>query len=245
MWTRAGNRPFYPSLSFIKILIGVQSMVSVYRSDVRQAREAVAPLTRPWARTGRIDVEQLAQWAYGVQMVDRYERAGLHAIEAEAAGFEPRGSSGDGIGALMRIEHLGCRIDSGGVSVSDAVHPAAYALAHALTGIKHGERVRFHALAGNRPAAWIEPEHKVRAAVWVKPWEKAQVDYLGPGKTGAYCQVIITWDERRKLWGQEEYRRWHGALTDLAWLLSSRALGFTVTGPAAPAEPWSEAARDG
>lgn len=219
-------------------------MVGIYRSEVPQAREAIGPVARPWERTGAIDVEQLAAWAYGVQMVERFERVGLHRIEAEAAGFEVQGCSSDGVGQLMAIEHLGCRIDRGGMTVSDGVHPVALAVASALADIDGADRVRQYARAGNRPMAWQPPEHPVRASVWVKPWEKAQVEYIGPGKKGAHCPIIITWTREREEWGRNEYTRWWEALAELTWRLSARALGFTVTGPIAPAEPWL-AARNG
>lgn len=218
-------------------------MVGVFRSEVPQAREALPSPARPWERTGRVDVEHLAAWAYGSQMVDRFERVGLHAIEAEAAGFEPRGYSSDGVGQLMAIEHLGCRIDAGAVTVADTCHPAAYAVAQELACVEHGGRVRYHAMSASRPKEWMPPEQFARAAVWVKPWEKAQVEYQGPGRKGAYCQVILLWDRRREEWGRGQYREWWTALADLAWRLSTRALGFAVTGPAAPAAPWYDEKR--
>ncbi|MCT2398515.1 hypothetical protein [Novosphingobium mangrovi (ex Huang et al. 2023)] len=201
---------------------------------------------RPWERTGAIDVELLAQWAYGVQMVDRFEAAGLHRVEAMAAGLEPSSLSADGVGQLMQIEHLGCRIDRGGVQITDNVHPAAYAVAGALREIANGDRVRFHALAGTRPAQWQPPERKVRAAIWIKEGTEAMVEYEGPGRKGGYCQVIYTWDARREAWGREQYTVWWEALGQLAYRLSTYAFGFIVTGPAAPASPWhpkSEAGR--
>ncbi|AKM09866.1 hypothetical protein AB433_07520 [Croceicoccus naphthovorans] len=205
-----------------------------------QAREGIMPLRRPWERTGRIDVEQLCAWAYGPQMVDRYERVGLSVMEAEAAEYEVIRYSTDGVGQLMQIEHLGCRIDRGGVTISDDVHPAALAVANAVRAAEGGGAVRAFALAGVRPTAWMEPDRKVRASVWVKPWEKAQVEYQGPGRKGAYCPVIVLWDDRRKEWGRAEYARWWNGLSEVAWLLSTRALGFEVTGPEAPQEPWAD-----
>ncbi len=218
-------------------------MVGIFRSEVIQAREGIGAGARPWERTGSIDVEQLAAWAYGVQMVDRFERVGLHAIEAEISGFEPHGYSADGVGHLMAIEHLGCRIDHRAVAVTDAIHPVAYAVASAVGEISGGPQVRFHAMAGTRPDAWIEPEHKVRPRAWAKQGEKAQVEYVGPGRKGAHCPIIIVWTKDREEWGRREYTRWWEGLTDLAWRLSTRALGFTVTGPLAPAQPWIEGNR--
>lgn len=215
-------------------------MVSIRRSETTQAREGINPRARPWELTGMVDVEALAAWAYGVQLVERFERAGLHAIEAAAAGFEVRCRSTDGVGQMMEIGHLGARIDRGGVIVSDAVHPAAYAVAWELAAITNGDRVRVYARAGTRPTAWVEPDRKARASFWVKPWEQAAVEYQGPGRKGGYCPIIITWDQARQDWGRDEYTKWWQGLADLAWRLSTRALGFVVTGPAAPAVPWAK-----
>lgn len=214
-------------------------MVSIRKSEVGGSGQLLAANGRPWERTGIVDVELLLRWAYGPQMVDRFERQGLHAIEAEISGYEPRGHSACGVGQLMQIGHLGCRIDrGGGVSVRDAVHPAAFAVAEAVAGLEHGGFVRQHARAGTRPVGWVEPERKARAAIWVKPWREAMVEYQGPGRKGGYCQVILTWDAGREAWGRAEYVRWWSSLADLAWALSQRALGFVVSGPGAPAEPW-------
>lgn len=213
-------------------------MVTILRSEERAAHWSVGPSARPWARTGSVDVEVLAQWAFGAQMVDRFERVGLHAIEAVAAGYEVSQMSADGVGQLMQIEHLGCRIDRSAGLVSDAVHPVALAVSASLAKVPEGERVRRYALAGTRPSGWREPEAKVRPQVWVKEGERAQVEYLGPGKTGAYCPIVVVWDRQREAWERAQYTAWWDALAELGWQLSTRALGFTVTGPAAPAMPW-------
>ena len=213
-------------------------MVAIYRSEVSQARDGLGAVARPWERTGAIDVEVLAVWAYSVQMVDRFETAGLHAIELEVMGYEAGGIGACGVGKLMQIGHLGCRVDVGSVGVRDTVHAAAYAVAAELGAVEHGALVRRYAMADGRPAAWVEPVHKARASVWVKPWVEAQVEYQGPGRKGGYCPVIITWDKERVDWGRSEYAKWRQALDDLAKALSARALGFSVTGPSAPREPW-------
>lgn len=220
-------------------------MVSILRGEVPQAREAQLRPRRPWERTGSVDVEVLAQWSYAVQMVDRFERTGLHQIEAEAAGYEVSRYSRDGVGQLMAIEHLGCRIDRCGGLVSDLVHPAALALASELRGVEHGDRVRVYAIAGTRPGGWKAPVVKVRPAQWANDGQQAVIEYQGPGRKGAYCLVVIDWDNRLETWGRGDYHQWWQALCDLQWRLSRRALGFLVTGPAAPAEPWLDPAPAG
>lgn len=218
-------------------------MVQVLRSEVRQARESVGGLARPWKRTGSVDVEQLLAWSYGAQQVDRFERVGLHSLEAQAAGYEVTRMSADGVGQLMQIEHMGCRIDRGSAFVADTVHPVALAVAAEVRSLEHGHLVRQHAMAGTRPSSWRKPSHVVRPRVWVKEGEKAQVDYMGPGRARPYCSVIIVWDEQREAWGRGLYRQWWEGLAELCWRLSTKALGFTVTGPAASAEPWADADR--
>jgi len=220
-------------------------MTFILSSDAGVAATPRATRARPWARHGSIDVEALAAWAWGVQQVDRFERMGLHPIEAAAAGYEPRSYSGDGVGQLMAINNLGCRVDSGGVSVSDVVHPVAYAVAQAARRIAGDDRqaadlVRSHALAGTRPTTWRPPEHRVRPAEWAYERQSAVVEYQGPGRKGGYCQVLYLWDASREAWGRGLYRRWWCGLEALAWEMSKEALGFLVTGPAAPLEPWEE-----
>lgn len=197
---------------------------------------------RPWQPRGSIDVEVLVHWAYGIQLVDRFERSGLNAIELAAAGFEARGYSGDGVGQLMAINNLGCRIDSGGVSISDAVHPAAYAVALAVRGLdrEQGQLVRAHAQAGTRPTHWKPPLHRVRPVMWSRQGTDAVVEYEGPGRKGGHCRLIWVWDAGRERWGRAIYQQWWAGLEALAWELSKLALGFTVTGPAAPLHPWGE-----
>lgn len=216
-------------------------MVAIYRSEVSQARQGLFAGARPWDRTGSVDVERLVSWAYVEQMVDRFERAGLHAIEASAAGFEPRGYSTCGVGQMMQIGHLGCRIDSGGARVTDVAHPAALAVADAMMRVtpEFKQRVLNYARSGSRPRAWVRPEKAARASTWVKDGIEAQVEYQGPGRKGAFCSVIILWDSSREAWGRADYLRWWRGLDELALLLSRRALGFSVTGPAAPPEPWN------
>lgn len=214
-------------------------MSGVLVSMVAREQQLDRPRGRPWDKHGALDVEALVHWAYAVQMVDRFERSGLHAIEAAAAGFEVRGRSADGVGQLMQINNLGCRVDNGGVLVTDTVHAAAYAVASALRGVEGEQLVRVHGMAGTRPNSWVPPVHRVRPAMWNERRDGAVVEYQGPGRKGAYCQVLYVWDEARQAWGREVYRQWWAGLEELAWRLSARALGFTVTGPAAPLEPWA------
>lgn len=214
-------------------------MTVILTSTVAREQQLDRPRPlRPWEPAGSIDVEALVNWAYEAQQVDRFERAGLHAIEAAAAGYEPRGYSGDGVGQLMAINNLGCRVDTGGVSISDAVHPVAYAVARALSPLDGADLVRAHAKAGTRPTSWRPPVHRVRPVMWAKEGREAAVEYQGPGRKGGYCPVIWLWDDVRERWGRDHYRRWWAGLEGLAWELSKLALRFTITGPAVPLEPW-------
>ena len=216
-------------------------MVTIRRSETSgEAAVAQRPAeARPWERNGAIDVEDLLVWAYRDQLVDRFAEAGLHVIERAAMGYEAHGSSTDGCAALGRIAHMGTRIDAGGLRVHDSVHPAAYAVAAAVNEVARGTSVAIHARAATRPEGWRRPSRMARPSVWVKHGVEGQVEYEGPGRKGAYCPVIILWSVEREAWGRADYTRWHGALEAISWALAGRALGFEVTGPAAPAEPWA------
>lgn len=197
-----------------------------------------APGARPWEASGSIDIERLAVWAYRDQLVDRFASSGLHAIEAEVAGFEPRGASTDGCATLAQIAHMGCRIDRRGAIIDHPVHPAAEMVAAALGGIKHGDRVVYHARLGGRPSGWEEPEPGkwFRAVQWRKPWVEAEPE-LFRGRPH-YCAVMPTVTPAELIRRRSEYRRWWDALDQLAFALSLRALGFAVLRPTAPREPW-------
>lgn len=218
-------------------------MVKIIRSGSlpqhRSTREQdFALLARPWERSGSVDVEQLAIWAYRDQKVDRFATVGLHAIEITASGMEAGGRSSDGCAAIADINHMGCRIDYSGRIVKDSVHRAAEIVAALLAEIDHGRMVAFHARLGGRPDGWERPSHWYRATVWVKPWQDAQVERTGRGTSPTFCSVIptVTREElaRRRL----AYLNWWGALDALAWRLSMQSLGFTVRPPSAPQAPW-------
>jgi hypothetical protein len=222
-------------------------MVTVIRSGALPAHRATADQVRlhsarPWEATGAVDVEALAVWAYRDQMVDRFATVGLHALEAGVDGYLVRGRSADGCAAIADINHMGCRIDYSGRIVRDTVHRAAEEVAAVLSTIAGGRTVAFHARLGGRPDGWASPKRWWRAAVWEKPWQVAQWERTGPGNSPRYCPIIQVMSReelgRRRL----DYQAWWDALDELRWSLSARNLGFTVTGPAAPREPWGAAA---
>jgi len=191
---------------------------------------------RPWA-SGAVDVEALAIWAYRDQMVDRFQTAGLHAIEAAFAGFEPRGSSTDGCAALARIAHMGCRLDVGTGRIKDAVHAAAEVVASLLGAIEGGRLVAFHARTGGRPEGWVLPERRFRPVMWVKPGVEAAWERTDDGR-GRFTPIISLGSDADVEACRRDYTLWWQALDMLAWRLSTKALGFTVLRPSAPREPW-------
>lgn len=214
-------------------------MVAIIRSGSVQASQH-AVRARPWEATGSVDVEALVHWAYAEQMVERFASVGLHAVEAIASGFEPHGRSACGVARMMDIGNLGCAIDVSG-PVRDAVHAVAYAVERAV-GMIDGQaasQVRHHARLGSRPSQWQPPERFVRPAFYAADGVSGQVEYQGPGRAGAFCSVIFTWDSEREQFGRATYLRWWDGLDALAWECSKLALGFTVSGPAAPREPWA------
>lgn len=213
-------------------------MVAIIRSGSVQASQH-AVRARPWEATGSVDVEVLAHWAYADQMVERFASVGLHALEAQAAGFEPHGRSACGVARMIDIGNLGCAIDVSG-PVRDAVHAVAYAVERCVGGLDVGaDIVKHHARLGSRPTQWQKPEVLVRPAYYAADGVSAQVEYQGPGKKGGFCSVVYTWDSAREQFGRATYLRWWDGLDALAWECSKRALGFTVTSPAAPREPWA------
>jgi hypothetical protein len=213
-------------------------MVAIIRSGSVQAAQH-ALRARPWEATGSVDVEALVHWAYADQMVERFASVGLHAVEAVAAGFEPHGRSACGVARMMDIGNLGCAIDVSG-PVRDAVHSVAYAVERTTGRLGQAtETVRHFARLGSRPTSWRPPERWVRPAFYAADGVTAQVEYEGPGKKGAFCSVVYTWDSVREQFGRATYLRWWDGLDALAWELSKMALGFTVTAPMAPREPWA------
>lgn len=208
--------------------------VRLSRADAPSA--GVKP--RPWAN-GAVEVEELAVWAFRDQMVDRFQTAGLHAIEAAFAGFEPRGSSTDGCAAMARIGHMGCRLDAGSGRIKDTVHAAAEVVASLLGSIEGGRLVSFHARTGGRPAGWAMPDRRFRPVMWVKPGLEAAWERTDDGR-GRFTPLIWLGSDADVAACRREYALWWSALDTLAWRLSAKALGFTVLRPTAPREPWFE-----
>lgn len=213
-------------------------MVTIVRQIEALEAGRAAPAARPWSVGGSVDVETLVNWSYQVQQVDRSGRSGLHQIEAAASGFEPSGYSGDGCGALMRMEHLGCRVDTGRVSVRRDVHPAAETVADLVEAMAAGRTIAYHGLHGSRPWGWAEPERWFRAAVWVEEGAKAQVERTERGRSLDYCRIVAVTTPEQIERRRAEYVGWWDALDMLAFHLGMKALGFAVTSPAAPREPW-------
>lgn len=111
----------------------------------------------PARQLRQITARALLEWTYRDQCADRLADAGLIGPERDAAGLEPRGSSADGVAALMRRDVLGTRIDGGQVGVSPKLHPDAEAVHDLVVGLlRPGARhlpallIR-HARAGNCP----------------------------------------------------------------------------------------------
>lgn len=202
------------------------------------APRSTQPLARPWELSGAIDVEQLAAWAFGLQRADRHAGVGLHVLEAAVDGHAYAGRSQDGCGALADMEHLGCRIDRSAGIVRDMVHPAAEAVAVLAHEVEGGELVRHFGRLGVRPAGWAERPRWV-PLVWVRYGELAQSEREGPGRGPPnVTRVIMTVTPDELQARRDTYRLWWEALDRLAWLLSTKRLGFIVQRPAAPAEPW-------
>ena len=212
--------------------------------EIEVARRPLGPGARPWEATGSIEVEQLVIWAFRDQRAHRHAGSGLHAIEAEVLGLEANGRSGDGCAVISDIQHMGCRIDRGGARIKDHVHPAAELVAVLVDEIEGGDLVRRFGTLGIRPEGWREPERWFRPTVWVKVGEEGQWEWENEGRGGRgnrLTRVIPTITREELARRRDEYAAWHEALDQMAWRLSMRALGFAVSGPAAPARPWLDA----
>ena len=195
--------------------------------------------SRPWS-SGSVDVETLATWAYRDQMVDRFQSAGLHAIERELAGMEPSASSTDGCAALARIAHMGGRIDVGMGRITDVVHPAAEAVASVLSYIDGGDTVAWHARTGSRPGGWALPAKRWRPVMWEREglaaWERSD--------EGTRFTPLISLGSPEDVAARRvDYTAWWEALDVLAWRLSMKAMGFVVLRPGVPREPWLPSVR--
>lgn len=216
------------------------SMLSI---DV--APRSTQPSARPWEETGSIDVELLAAWAFGAQRADRHAGVGLHVLEAGIDGVSYRARSQDGCGALSDMENLGCRVDRSHGIVRDSVHPAAEAVAVLVGEVEGGELVRHYGRLGVRPDGWAERPRWV-PLVWVKYGVLAQSEREGPGRGAPnVTRIIMTVTPEELERRRATYRRWWEALDRLAWLLSSKRLGFTVLRPSAPRAPWLDAEAGG
>lgn len=107
-----------------------------------------------------MDLEALVTWAIRDQKADRTDVA-LFDLEAAADvdhdGWEPRGSSRDGVAEMLRRGEMGgCRVDGGGVlrGVQPRMHPDAETVADAigrLRSLRQRGLVLLHARAGERP----------------------------------------------------------------------------------------------
>jgi hypothetical protein len=184
-------------------------------------------------------VEVLLIWAVQQQKLTAGEATrGLLRIEAEAMGLEWRGSSTDGCASVAEIGRIGCRIDVSPGGGAPKRHPVADLVAELLERSPQGGMLLDYARAGARPKGWRPPERWVRPEAWTPADADAAISFDGRRNGPRYCPVIISYDEAAMEAGRDEYERWRQALAALAWLLSSRALGFVVTGPAAPAAPW-------
>lgn len=209
--------------------------------EVEEVVRSAGPAARPWESDGSIDVEDLVVWAFRDQKAHRHAAHGLSAIEASAEGLVTYGRTTDGCGALADMESMGCRIDRRVGFARDVIHPAAEVVAVLVSDLVGGNMVRLMGELGGRPDGWVEPVRWFRPVVWVKHGEEGQWERTGPGNSVrvTYVMPTITREELARRRG--EYTAWWQALDELAWQLSTRALGFVVRSPSAPRTPWADA----
>lgn len=194
--------------------------------------EAVVQQGRPWAATGSIAVDVLVIWALVVQRAGDAV-SGLYADEARADGHQWQERTM--LAAVEQIAQLGCRID---VSAGrrDNVHPAAEAVAAAVRALDDGGKVA-HCARNGAPNGWAEPGRWLMPERWEVEGERAMWCYADK-RMGAHCPLVRVATADTVAAGRDEYRAWWDALSMLACVLSTRALGFAVLAPSVAREPW-------
>ncbi len=205
---------------------------------------------------GVIDIEDLLNWTYRVQLADLILGLGVDLWHAERAaeGIEWHGHSADGVYAVLQRLRLGVRVDGAGMRISadvdaDAVivHESVMKLGSVLATI-----VIRYARTGGRPS-W-HPDAQFR---YTPQWLDRPRYHAGTGLprkrsflvvrtiardgrlVSSYCPIIPVdhpdeVDQRRLT-----YRLWFDGVSALSNYLSTlTGLGFAAVSLTARAQPW-------
>ena len=190
------------------------------------------------------EIQALLQWTYVKQKADAAHNtgAGLHDIEASADGVEVRKVSGDGVARIAAIEHLGCRVDSGGRSTGGQVHEVAEMVHEAvrrLSPLAYG--FVLYCAKTEQPMDWGGALPPTRPHVVKCCWRKeAGRDgalrgiYRNRNLIGHRIVPVITPQHIRYL--RTNYITWWHAMATVVERLAKA--GLHVDGPAAPIDPW-------
>lgn len=191
-----------------------------------EQRSEQAGTARSWRKP--IDVAALVTWAYG--------REKVHYAPGTIG---PSAASWDSVARVERIGMLGGFVDSGltlGSTVAqdaETVHEAVLGLDHPWTGI-----LIAYGKSGIVPDWMPMPRPlRYRAVLSRKGTPKLVRDHNG---NGLACEVDLTGDHPDRVGARRvAYCDWWDALNRLAEALGRASLvSHTVTGPAAPREPW-------
>ncbi|MCA3256034.1 MAG: hypothetical protein INF91_10505 [Alphaproteobacteria bacterium] len=209
-------------------------------------RAPASPLLYPWERRGAVAVDVLLAWAFNEQRIGSDGLKGLHAIEQETVTGESNGFSGDGCYTIEQRHRVGAVIDTFGPGAAPEHHPAADAVAEAVAKLPSGTRglVTKWARAGVAPGGWREPARSIIARDWRDGYGEAYWVHVGANGKSRETPVMVNRSQASIDLARAEYAAWHGALGELFLRLSTRALGFVVLPPAAPAAPWVVEPRD-
>lgn len=221
-----------------------------------------------------IDIENLLEWAYRRQCVDR----------VAASRFSPRGPSGDANGAAVQMMMLGCRVDTsthaekvlGAVAPDDAlvVHDTVLALGAFFlddaAGVWDAQRAAAigFTLARSRTGWWLRGPDGQGAPLTPVALPALVIIHAKAGTRPDWCEGWRNpgaaaardagdrdrWGRKRKAldvlsaddvaYRRAEYRLWHAALVLLAETLAGQLDQHEVKSPLADPEPWHREGRN-
>ncbi len=205
---------------------------------------------------GVIDIEDLLNWTYRVQLADLILGLGVDLWHAERAaeGIEWRGHSADGVYAVLQRLRLGVRVDGSGMRMSadvdaDAVivHESVMKLGSVLATIviryaRTGRRPGWHPDARFRYTPhWIDRPryHEATGLPRKRSFLVVRTFARDRRLVSSYCPIVPVdhpdeVDQRRLT-----YRLWFDGVSALSNYLSTlTGLGFAAVSLKARAQPW-------
>lgn len=187
----------------------------------------------PWEPENIVRIDALLTWAVRDQRALAVARnsAGLHRIEAAAAGIAVQGVSGCGCVAVERIDNIGARID-----ISRPDQGDVHEMAEALVGLAIREgmtQALAHAQAGTKPSLeepvrWLMPSlERAGRALTVEVGRCVVVEYVkGVRRTLVrpvfWTPVDTRWSLEHRARAEAAYDLWARQMNWLAVLAGQR-----------------------